>query len=50
VTDFRDRVRNARSREVLDNDPDWMMLFICAALLIGWAAWLGVIAYRLLMT
>jgi hypothetical protein len=45
VTDFRDRLRNARSPDV--SDTDWMMLLICTALLLGWAAWLGIIAYRL---
>ena len=49
MTDLRERIRNRPSRDVWETDPDWMMLGICAVLLVGWALWLGIIAYRLLM-
>ena len=49
MTELREPIKPRRSRDIWDTDPDWMMLAICAALLLGWALWLGVIAYRLLI-
>jgi hypothetical protein len=49
VAEFLERIKTTVSRDFWEADHDWMMLAICAALLVGWALWLGAIAYRLLV-
>jgi hypothetical protein len=50
VTDFQDRMNDKPANELWDASPDWFMLATGAALLVGWVVWIGIIAYRLLVT
>ena len=49
VSELHDRIKTESSGDIWDSDRDWVMLAICALLLVGWASWLGIIAYRLLV-
>ena len=49
MNELRNWIKARASRDVWDPNPDWTTLAIFAALLVGWALWLGVIAYRLLV-
>jgi len=49
VNELRNWIKTRAPRDVWDASPDWTMLAISVALLVGWALWLGVIAYRLLV-
>jgi hypothetical protein len=50
VTDLRKQIDDKAASDLWDSQPDWIMLTISAALVMGWALWIGVIAYRLLVT
>jgi hypothetical protein len=50
VTDLQERLDDRSASDLWDGRPDWMMVAISAALAAGWAVWIGVIAYRLLVT
>jgi len=50
VTDLRERIDEQAASDLLDSRPDWMMLSVSVALVMGWVLWIGVIAYRLLVT
>ena len=48
MTDLREQIDDTAASDLFDGQPDWMMLTISAALVMGWVVWIGVIAYRLL--
>ena len=50
MTDLRERIDERAASDLLDSRPDWMMLTVSVALVMGWVLWIGVIAYRLLVT
>lgn len=50
MTDLREQINDQAASDLWDSRPDWMMLTICAVLVMGWVLWIGIIAYRLLMT
>jgi hypothetical protein len=50
VTDLQEQIDDKAASDLWDARPDWMMLTISAALVMGWVVWIGVIAYRLLVT
>ena len=50
MTDLQESMNDKPARELWDASPDWFMRATGAALLVGWVLWIGIIAYRLLMT
>jgi hypothetical protein len=50
VTDLQERMNDKPAADLWDARPDWIMVATGAALLVGWALWIGITAYRLLMT
>jgi hypothetical protein len=47
VTDLREHIDDSTSSDFWD--VDWTTLAISAALAVGWVAWIGIVAYRLLV-
>jgi hypothetical protein len=46
VSDLHEQIDDSGSTDFWD--VDWTTLAISAALAVGWVAWIGIIAYRLL--
>jgi hypothetical protein len=47
VTDLHEQIDDSASSDFWD--VDWTTAAISAALVVGWLAWIGIIAYRLLV-
>lgn len=50
MTEWREQVTEKTTSDLWDARPDWLMLAISAALVVGWVLWIAVTAYRLLVT
>ena len=50
MTDLQEPLNDKATSDLWTMRPDWMMLTVSAVLVIGWALWIGITAYRLLVT
>ncbi len=47
MIDAHESLDRGATADLLEAAPDWTMLAISAALVVGWLSWIGVTAYRL---
>jgi hypothetical protein len=50
MSDLRERINDSAASDLWDVQPDWLMLAVTVALVVGWLVWFAVIIYRLLAT
>jgi hypothetical protein len=50
MTDLQERINDSAASDLWDVRPDWLMLGVTGALVVGWLVWFAVIIYRLLAT
>jgi hypothetical protein len=50
MTDLQERINERAASDLWDVQPDWLMLVVTGALVVGWLVWFAVIIYRLLVT